>query len=139
MNFDVILRVTTKPILPFVLLFALYVHFHADFGPGGGFQAGVIASGMVILYAIVFGAYAAKRAVPRGLVHAMVPLGVLIYASAGLPAFLSNYNFFNFGVLASKPDYGHHIGIIWVEVGVIMTVAGSMLSIFYALTERGRT
>ena len=39
----------TKLILPFILLFALYVQFHGDYGPGGGFQAGVIAAGMVIL------------------------------------------------------------------------------------------
>jgi len=138
MKLDVILRVTTKLVLPFILLFALYVHFHADFGPGGGFQGGVIAAGMVILYAIVFGAYAARHAVPPQVVRAMVPLGILIYASAGLPAFLSNQNFFDFGVLAHHSDHGQHLGIIWVEVGVIVTVAGSMISIFYALIERGR-
>ena len=37
-----VLRVTTKLLMPFILLFALYVQFHGDFGPGGGFQAGVI-------------------------------------------------------------------------------------------------
>ena len=52
MSLDLILRVGTKLILPFVLLFALYVQFHGDFGPGGGFQAGVITAGMVILLAI---------------------------------------------------------------------------------------
>ena len=56
MKLDLILRVATKIILPFILLFALYVQFHGDYGPGGGFQAGVIAAGMVILYAIIFGA-----------------------------------------------------------------------------------
>ena len=49
MSLDLILRVGTKLILPFVLLFALYVQFHGDFGPGGGFQAGVIMAGMVIM------------------------------------------------------------------------------------------
>ena len=77
MKLDLILRVTTKLLLPFILLFALYVHFHGDYGPGGGFQAGVIAAGMVILYAIVFGVEPAQRVVPQWLVAAMVPLGVL--------------------------------------------------------------
>ena len=40
-NFPII-RVVTKLIIPYILLFALYVQFHGDFGPGGGFQAGVI-------------------------------------------------------------------------------------------------
>ena len=35
-------RLATKALLPPILLFALYVQFHGDYGPGGGFQAGVI-------------------------------------------------------------------------------------------------
>jgi len=41
---DLILRVAAKLLMPFMLLFALYVQFHGDYGPGGGFQAGVIAA-----------------------------------------------------------------------------------------------
>lgn len=48
MSRDLILRVVGKLLLPFVLLFALYVQFHGDFGPGGGFQAGVIAAAAII-------------------------------------------------------------------------------------------
>ncbi len=139
MRLDVILRITTKLILPFILLFGLYVHFHGDFGPGGGFQAGVIAAGMLILFSIIFGVYAAKQVVPEGVATFMVPLGILIYASAGIPALLVNQNYLNFGVLADHADHGQHIGILWVEVGVLTTVAGSMISIFYALVQRGRS
>ena len=42
MRSDLVLRVVAKLLIPFMLLFALYVQFHGDFGPGGGFQAGVI-------------------------------------------------------------------------------------------------
>ena len=49
MDDRVILRVGAKILIPFILLFALYVQFHGDFGPGGGFQAGVIfAAGFVL-------------------------------------------------------------------------------------------
>ena len=61
MNRDVVIRVIVKLVLPFMLLFALYVQFHGELGPGGGFQAGVITAGMVILYALIFGVDAAKR------------------------------------------------------------------------------
>jgi multicomponent Na+:H+ antiporter subunit B len=84
MRLDLILRIGTKLILPFILMFALYVQFHGDYGPGGGFQAGVIAAGMVILLAITFGLDAAQRVAPRALVERMVPLGVLIFAGAGV-------------------------------------------------------
>ena len=49
MKLDLILRVGAKLILPFILLFALYVQFHGDYGPGGGFQAGVIRPRRFIL------------------------------------------------------------------------------------------
>ena len=88
MSLDLILRVGTKLILPFILLFALYVQFHGDFGPGGGFQAGVITAGMVILVAIIFGLRAALRIAPKGLVERMIPLGVLIYAGTGVAGLL---------------------------------------------------
>lgn len=37
---DLVLRVVGRLLIPAILLFALYVQFHGDFGPGGGFQAG---------------------------------------------------------------------------------------------------
>ncbi|MBU2531748.1 MAG: Na(+)/H(+) antiporter subunit B [Alphaproteobacteria bacterium] len=138
MKLDVILRVTTKAILPFILLFALYVHFHGDFGPGGGFQAGVIAAGMVILYAIVFGVEAAQRVVPQWLVSAMVPIGVLVYGGTGVISFIFGANYLDYSILAHDPKHGHHLGILLVEAGVITTVAGTMTAIFYAFVQRGR-
>ena len=50
-----ILRVVSKALFPFVLLFGLYVQFHGDFGPGGGFQAGVIFAAGFVLYGLVYG------------------------------------------------------------------------------------
>src|SRR5690606_5983203 len=80
MRRDLILRIGVKLIIPFMLLFALYVQLHGDYGPGGGFQAGVITAGAIIVYALIFGIEEAQRVVPRRLVEMLVPLGVLIYA-----------------------------------------------------------
>jgi len=51
----VLLRVISKFLIPLIALFAFYVQFHGDYGPGGGFQAGVILAASVILYALIFG------------------------------------------------------------------------------------
>lgn len=139
MSGDLILRIGVKLILPFILLFALYVHFHGEYGPGGGFQAGVITAGMVIVYAIIFGAAAARRVVPQALVERLIPLGVLIFASAGLPALLMGRKFLDYGVLSTEPASGHALGILIVETGVLITVSSAMIAIFYAFAERGRT
>lgn len=138
MRFDLILRVGTKLVLPFILLFAIYVQLHGDFGPGGGFQAGVIVAAVVILIAITFGNGAAKRVAPRRLVEAMVPLGVLIYAGTGVAGLLLGGNYLDYSVLAHDPVHGHHLGIVLVEFGVLVTVAGTMVALFYAFVERGR-
>jgi len=138
MNLDVILRIVTKLILPFILLFALYVQFHGDFGPGGGFQAGVIAAGMVILLAITFGLEAAQRIAPQAVVQRMIPLGVLIYVGTGLMGLLFGENFLDYSVLAREAAQGRHLGIFLVEVGVLVTVSGTMTAMFYAFVERGR-
>ncbi len=139
MKLDVILRVGVKLILPFLLLFALYVHFHGDYGPGGGFQAGVMSAAMVILYGLIFGIKAAKRVVPQGLVERMVPLGVLVYLSAGIPALFEGHHFLDYGVLSHDPVHGHEYGILLVETGVLITVSSTMTAIFYAFAERGRS
>ena len=138
MKLDVILRIGVKLILPFILLFALYVHFHGDFGPGGGFQAGVITAAMVILLGLIFGFDAAKRIAPQGLVERLIPLGVLVYVSAGIPALFKGRNFLDYGVLAHDPAHGHELGILLIETGVLITVASTMTAIFYAFAERGR-
>lgn len=138
MKLDVILRIGVKLLLPFILLFALYVHFHGDFGPGGGFQAGVITAAMVILLGLIFGIDAAKRIAPQSLVERLIPLGVLIYVSAGIPALFKGRNFLDYGVLAHDPAHGHELGILLIETGVVVTVASTMTAIFYAFAERGR-
>jgi multicomponent Na+:H+ antiporter subunit B len=133
-----VLRVLAKLLVPFMLLFALYVQFHGDYGPGGGFQAGVIIAASVILYAIIFGLPVAQRVVPTRFVEVMVALGVLIYASVGILGLLLGGNYLDYFVLSHDPVHGQERGVFWVEVGVCITVAGVMLAIFYAFAGRTR-
>jgi multicomponent Na+:H+ antiporter subunit B len=138
MSLDLVLRVVTKIVLPFILLFALYVQFHGDYGPGGGFQAGVIAAGMVILVAIVFGLEPAQRIAPPELVRFMVPLGVLVFAGTGVVGLLLGKNYLDYSGFAHDAVHGHERGIFVVELGVLITVSGTMLALFYSFVERGR-
>ncbi|MFN3868613.1 MAG: Na(+)/H(+) antiporter subunit B [Hyphomicrobiaceae bacterium] len=138
MKLDLILRVGVKLILPFITLFAIYVHFHADYGPGGGFQAGVIIAGMIVLYALVFGVEAAKRIAPDWLMERLIPLGVLIFAGMGLPGLFAGKNYLDYTVLSDDLLYAHEWGLLIVETGVIITVASTMIAIFYAFVDRGR-
>ena len=138
MKLDVLLRTAAKILIPFILVFAMYVQFHGDYGPGGGFQAGVMAGAMVILYAIIFGLDAAERIVPPRLVQFMVPVGVGLYAGVGMISLLLGGNYLNYSVLAHDGPHGQHLGILLVEIGVLVTVAATMVAIFYAFLDRGR-
>jgi multicomponent Na+:H+ antiporter subunit B len=138
MKRDLVLRVVGKLLIPFMLLFALYVQFHGDFGPGGGFQAGVIGAAAVIFYALIYGLPAARSLVPERIVESMVAAGVLIYASVGVAGILLGGNYLDYFVLSSDPAHGQERGIFWVEVGVAVTVSGVMLKIFYMFAGRGR-
>ena len=138
MKREPVLRVVGKLLIPYMLMFALYVQFHGDFGPGGGFQAGVIAAASVIFYALIFGLPAARRLVPDAVVETMVALGPLIYLGVGVAGLALGGNFLDYFVLDRDPVAGQHRGIFWVEIGVLITVSGVMLKIFYMFAGHRR-
>ena len=137
MKNDLVLRVIGRLLIPYILLFALYVQFHGDFGPGGGFQAGVILAAGIVFHALIYGVETTRRIVPDGLAETMLASGVLIYAGVGLAGLVLGGNYLDYFVLDKNPTLGQHRGIFWVEVGVATTVCGVMLKIFYMFASRG--
>lgn len=138
MKNDLVLRVVAKLLIPFMLLFALYVQFHGDFGPGGGFQAGVIGAAAMIFYGLIFGLPAVRKVVPEPLVESMMAVGVLIFGGVGVVGLLLGGNYLDYFVLDPDPVHGQERGIFWVEAGVAVTVSGVMLKIFYMFADRGK-
>jgi len=139
MKHHFILRVIAKFAIPFILLYALYVQFHGDFGPGGGFQAGVIFAAAFILYALIFGMEKARHAAPSAAIRLGIALGVLIYAGTGVAGILLGGKFLDYSVLAHDPTHGQHLGILIVEFGVGLTVASVMIAVFFAFASRPRS
>ncbi len=132
-----ILRVVTKVLVGTIVLFALYVQFHGDFSPGGGFQAGVIMAVAFIIYGIVFGLRNVKRVFPEWLVHKLLALGVLIYAGTGIYSMFMGYDFLDYDALSpAYPTIGQHWGLLIIEFGVGVTVTGVMVAIYYAFAGR---
>ncbi len=134
----VILRVLSKLLIPLIMMFALYVQFHGDYGPGGGFQAGVIFGAAIILYALMFGLEAAKAAFPPRVVELLVAFGLLLYGGVGIDTILLGGNFLDYKVMAHDPVHGQHLGILLVELGVGITVASVMTTFFFLFAGRGR-
>jgi multicomponent Na+:H+ antiporter subunit B len=134
----VIPRVVGRLVVPFILLFGLYVQFHGEYGPGGGFQAGALIAAAFILYALVEGEDRTLAALPQRWLHALMVGGALLYGGVGLAGIALGSNFLDYSVLAADPVAGQHLGIILIELGVGMTVTGTLLSIFHAFAARDR-
>jgi len=126
-----ILRVATKIMFPFILVFGLYVIFHGDFSPGGGFQGGCVIAAAFILYGLVYDAPAMRRILPRGVSDTLMCLGVLVYVAAGAWSLLSGYRFLDWAALSpADPGSGEPWGMGVVEYGVGLTVAMVMITLF---------
>ncbi len=133
---NLIPRVVARLLVPFILLFGLYVQFHGEYGPGGGFQAGALIAAALILYALVEGEARTLEVLPRNALIALTAAGALLYGSVGLAGMLLGSEFLNYSVLAAEPVSGQQIGIILIEAGVGMTVTGVLLLIFHAFAAR---
>jgi multicomponent Na+:H+ antiporter subunit B len=138
MTHHLVLRVIAKLLIPFIMLFGLYVQFHGDYGPGGGFQAGVIFASAFILYALVFGVDVARRVAPDWVVRTGIALGALIFGGTGLVAMLEGGNYLDYSALSNDPVAGQHLGILVIELGVGITVASVMMAVFFGFAGRGR-
>jgi multicomponent Na+:H+ antiporter subunit B len=132
-----ILRSVTKLLLPYILLFALYTQFHGDYGPGGGFQAGVIFAAGIVLYSLIFTPRLARRVVSYRAVYIGMSLGILIYAGVGVVTMFLGGNYLDYNMLNHHDAaHGQHLGILLVELGVGITVAAVVICIFYAFVDR---
>lgn len=143
MNQFPIIRVVTKILIPYILLFGLYVQFHGDYGPGGGFQAGVIFAAGLILYGLVFGLAELQNLVPIFVVQRLMAVGLLAYLSTGIATMLLGGNFLEYevlehGFLAGFLPSGQHLGLFLIELGVGISVTSVMMMIFYAFAGRGQ-
>ena len=139
MHSYLVLRVVAKLLMPFIMLFGLYVQFHGDFGPGGGFQAGVIFAAGFIVYALIFGLQTASRVLPRGILRFCIALGVLLYAGVGVYNLLVGGKYLDYNVMAQNAVHGQHLGILLVELGVGITVTSVMVMVFFTFARHRQT
>ena len=138
MHEHMVLRIVAKMLIPLILLFGLYVQFHGEYGPGGGFQAGVIFASAFFLYAMLYGMNAARKVIDNYLVQVLAALGVLIYGTTGVVSLLSGKNFLDYSVFSADPIHAQHLGIIFIELGVGLTVATVMIIIFFTFSGRSQ-
>jgi multicomponent Na+:H+ antiporter subunit B len=129
-------RVVGQLLIPFIVLFGLYLQFHGEFGPGGGFQAGAIIAVGIVLHSLLEGEAAGRAILPPRVLTWLVAGGALVYAAVGIAGMLLGGNFLDYSVLAADPVAGQQLGIHLVEAGVGITVTGTLVAAFHAFADR---
>jgi multicomponent Na+:H+ antiporter subunit B len=129
-------RVVGQLLIPFIVLFGLYLQFHGEFSPGGGFQAGAIIAVGIVLHALLEGEAASRAIVPRRVLVGLMAGGALLFCAVGAAGIVLGGNFLDYSVLAADPVSGQQRGIHLVEVGVGITVTGTLVAAFHAFVDR---
>lgn len=139
MKEQVIIKTISRLMIPFIQLFALYVIAHGELGPGGGFQGGVILGASFILYGLVFGLEEGRRRVSKKVTDILNPTGVLIYGGIGLLCLAGNGVYLEYSklpLISSQPLLASQLGIYGIEIGVGVTVAAVMITLFFEMARR---
>jgi len=131
-----ILPVIARFLIPLIMLFGLYIQFHGEYSPGGGFQAGVMFAAAWILFVLIYGLPAGLKVIPERAMYVLMVLGVLLYASVGLATVLLGKRFLDFYALLDDPHAAQQTGIVAVEFGVGVTVATVVMLIFTMFSRR---
>lgn len=128
---DIIKKTVSKFLIPFIQLFGLYVIIHGEVGAGGGFQGGVLLGVSIIVYSLVFGLKEARKRISITTKDLLVSGGALIYSGIGVLALFLGGNYLQYNVLLPDPKFASIIGILGIEIGVGITVAAVMITLFY--------
>ena len=129
-----VLDAAARLLTPFILLFAAYVITHGHYGPGGGFQGGVILAAALILVRLVRGRRQSWGLGPTASLW-LASGGLALYAGIGFLGLAFGGSFLDYGVLPLPLDPAHvrAAGSFGIEVGVGLGVMGVMVLIFECL------
>ncbi|QCS24065.1 DUF4040 domain-containing protein [Rickettsia parkeri] len=128
-----IIKYITSFIIPYIILYSIYIQLNGESSPGGGFQAGVIFASSLIAYDLVYGNRKLSRYFPPNVLVCIAVLGVAIYAIVGTISLFFNDNYLNYYALTNFINdklLAQHIAIVIVEIGIGLTVAAIMYLIY---------
>ena len=132
---NAVLRETAHILIPLIAFYALYILFHGEVAPGGGFQAGTVFSVALILYALIYGIKNLHRIISLHTAEILSSAGLLLFAGVGVVCMLLGGDFLDYGVLLPDSKAGQQLGITLVETGVALTIVGTVTMIYSTLNE----
>lgn len=136
---DLIVKMISRIVIPFMIVYGIFIVLFGHISPGGGFSGGAILGAAMVLYTLSFSADVAMRKFPHSVSLKLESGGIWLYIVIGLigivtaDSFLSNRQggFFigNAGDLISA-------GMIPIlTVGIGIKVASTMITLFHTLLK----
>jgi multicomponent Na+:H+ antiporter subunit B len=136
-----IVQVVCSVLIPFIQLFALYVVIHGHYGPGGGFQGGVLLAVTVLLSRLYLEREVAHQKFPPKVALALGAIGMLIFVLAGFMPMVTGGMFLDYEHLPIAWVSGaslRYLGILIVEIGIALAVFSTLVLIFDNLIPERR-
>jgi len=140
---DVIVKTLARLLMPFMMVFALYVVMHGHHSPGGGFQGGMILAAGFVLLAISHGLEQTRKRMSEKMAGIISSIGVFIYGGIGVLCLILGGNYLDYGKLSKllhvTPAEARSLGILGVEIGVALAVMAVMCTVFFAIFTAGES
>lgn len=141
---SVILHLVVRAFMvPFIVVFGVYVLVHGEASPGGGFQAGAIVAAALVLARLTLGREHGDRRAPTRLLVWLASAGLGVYVLGGLLPVVFGENFLDYAAIplqwfndfAGEDRTNRAMGIFVIELGVFAGVASVLVIIYDYLTE----
>lgn len=135
-----ILNVAFRFIVPFTIVYGVYVLCLGEYSPGGGFQAGALLAVGVVLSRLILGADADFN-ISGSTAVILAGVGTFIYAFTGWLTIFGGADFYlnyNFMPIRLEPAHEMHaMAIFLIEIGVTMCVMMTIINLLDAIVKRG--
>ena len=136
---SLILRITTRLLVPILLLFSVFMLLRGHNLPGGGFVGGLVAASAFVLYALSVGVDGARdvlRVEPRTLLGT----GMAFAVGTGLLALTTGHAFLqSLWVYVPIPGLDEPLKLgstLIFDIGVMFAVVGTVLLMVFSVEDR---
>ncbi|BAM02819.1 Na+/H+ antiporter subunit B [Phycisphaera mikurensis] len=136
---SIILRTATTGLLPLLLLASVVILLRGHNEPGGGFVGGLTGAAAFLLHMLAYGPARCRQLLPLG-PEAITAAGLAVALLSGLPAPLIGQPLFAALWTDAEPVPGVKVGTpLFFDIGVYLTVAGSVLWMILSIAEWPRS
>lgn len=134
-----ILNIAFRMLVPFTIVYGIYVLCLGEFSPGGGFQAGALLSVGVLLSRMIMGEKA-KFNVSGKTSVVLAGVGTFLYTLTGWLTLFGGGRFleYDFMPIHMEPAHEMHaMAIFMIEIGVAVCVMMTIINLMDAIIKRG--